>query len=656
MSVQSGICHFDGATVGCQDFDQIRPILERYEHDSERLFCRENIGILHRAFHTTKESQFEEQPYATASGAMVTWDGRLDNREELVGELGGQLSIDSTDLAITASAYQKWGTDSFAKLIGDWALSIWNPQDQTLLLAKDCIGTRGLYYSIDKDRVTWSTTLDVLVRMAPKPLRLEYEYIAGWLSFFPAADLTPYVKIHSVAPSTFVAIRNGHRVTKHYWDFDASKRVNYRKDAEYEEHFRSLFSESVRRRLRSNAPILAELSGGIDSSSIVCMADAIVKQQAPPVPPVDTVSYFSDSEPNWDERAYFTRVEEKRGRSGCQILVRADEAFRLDFQESSFQPTPGSGGRTSAMDQLAAHIAVHGNRVVLSGIGGDEVMGGVPTPMPELQDVLARVKLRTLVLNLKVWALHQRRPWTHLLFEAACGFVPDILGSHGSPPLKWLCPDFAKRHRAALTGYRRRLKLFGSLPSFQENTFALNMLRRQLGCALLPSTPTYEKRYPYLDRSLLEFLYAIPREQLVRPGQRRSLMRRALSGIVPDDLLNRKRKAYVARTPMLAISAHWSSLIEMNRHMVSAALNIVNPEDLLKILQIVRCGREVPMVSLMRTLQIEAWLRAFQRSGLSSFPNDPVALANGRKTRELIERDAVAQQAGSRGLVRRQTI
>jgi asparagine synthase (glutamine-hydrolysing) len=493
------------------------------------------------------------------------------------------------------------------------------------------------------------------VRLAPKPLRLEYEYIAGWFSFFPAADLTPYVKIHSVVPSTFVAIRDGHRVTQQYWDFDPSKRINYRSDAEYEEHFRNLFSKSVRLRLRSHAPILAELSGGIDSSSIVCMADAIVNRVAP-VQPVDTVSYFSDSEPNWDERAYFTRVEEKRGRSGCQILVRADEAFRLDFQESSFQPTPGSGGRTHATDQLAAYIAVHGNRVVLSGIGGDEVMGGVPTPMPELQDLLARVKLRTLVHHLKAWALHQRRPWTHLLFEAAREFVPDILGSPEWPPLKWLCPDFAKRHRAALTGYRRRLKLFGSLPSFQENTFALNMLRRQLGCSRLPSTPTYEKRYPYLDRSLLEFLYAIPREQLVRPGQRRSLMRRALSGIVPDDLLNRKRKAYVARTPMLAVSAQWSSLIEMNRHMVSAALNIVNPEDLLDVLQMVRCGREVPMVSLMRTLQIEAWLRAFQRSGLSSLPNDPVPLVNGRKTRELIERDAVAQQAGSRGLVRRQTI
>jgi asparagine synthase len=86
-------------------------------------------------------------------------------------------------------------------------------------------------------------------------------------------------------------------------------------------------------------------------------------------------------------------------------------------------------------------------------------------------------------------------------------------------------------------------RVFGPLPSFQMNLDALNGLRSQLGCSSLSSAPRYEKRYPYLDRDLLEFVYAIPREQLVRPGQRRSLMRRALIGIVPDVILQRKRKA-----------------------------------------------------------------------------------------------------------------
>jgi len=80
-------------------------------------------------------------------------------------------------------------------------------------------------------------------------------------------------------------------------------------------------------------------------------------------------------------------------------------------------------------------------------------------------------------------------------------------------------------------------------------------LRRQLACSALPTRPAYELRYPFLDRELLEFLFAIPREQLVRPGQRRSLMRRALTGVVPPEISNRKRKAYVVRGPMAAVSS-----------------------------------------------------------------------------------------------------
>jgi len=125
----------------------------------------------------------------------------------------------------------------------------------------------------------------------------------------------------------------------------------------------------------------------------------------------------------------------------------------------------------------------------------------------------------------------------------------------------------------------------------------------------LPCDPPYEKRYPYLDRDLLEFLYSIPREQLVRPGQRRSLMRRALAGIVPAEILNRRRKAFIARAPAAAISAQWAEAIELTRQMVSGSLGIVVPEKFIAALESARVGREVPMILLMRTIALELWLR-----------------------------------------------
>jgi asparagine synthase (glutamine-hydrolysing) len=523
------------------------------------------------------------------------------------------LTISSTDVSIVAAAYEEWGTDCFAKLIGDWALSIGDVKSRSLILAKDPIGPRHLYYSIEKDQVTWSTILDPLVLFAGHSFALNEEYIAGWFSLFPAAHLTPYVGIHSVPPSSSVLIREGKHAVSKYWDFDPSKRIRYATDAEYEEHFRAVFAEAVRRTLRSDSPVLAELSGGMDSSSIVCMADTIIARGAAETPRLDTISYYDDSEPNWNERPYFTKVEEKRGRTGTHIDFGKQEPLKFEFDNDHFAATPGSsGGRPSdAIRQIAACIASQGNRVVLSGIGGDEFTGGVPTPTPELEDLLARGHFKTLAHQLKVWALNKRKPWFYLLFDAAREFFPPSLV--GVPkhkrPAPWFNPAFVKRNRTALTGYDDRTKIFGPLPSFQENVSTLDALRRQLACSDLSLDLPQEKRYPYLDRGLLEFVSAIPREQFVRPGQRRSLMRRALIGIVPGELLNRKRKAFVARGPMVGIAAELPHLLELGQHMLMSSLGIANSTHFVEALQKTRQGAEVPIAMLMRTLRIELWLR-----------------------------------------------
>jgi len=217
-----------------------------------------------------------------------------------------------------------------------------------------------------------------------------------------------------------------------------------------------------------------------------------------------------------------------------------------------------------------------------------------------------------------VWALNKRKPWFHLLFETARGFLPPALV--GVPkhkrPAPWLNPDFVKRNRAALQGYESRLKVFGPLPSFQENVSTLAALQRQLGCDVLPSVPAYDKRYPYLDRGLLEFMYSVPREQLVRPGHRRSLMRRALVGIVPSELLNRKRNAFVARGPMVAVATEWASLTELSQQMVRSSLRVVDKQRISEALQKARQGQEVAMVPLIRTLAVEAWVRHLSNSGI----------------------------------------
>ena len=119
MSVQFGKVNLDGKPVDPKDLEQVRPVLAPYGPDGEGMICKNNVGLLYRAFHTTKESNLEHQPHISPSGVIIIWDGRLDNRDDLVRELADPLASGSTDVAIVCAAYHYWSKDTFAKLIGD---------------------------------------------------------------------------------------------------------------------------------------------------------------------------------------------------------------------------------------------------------------------------------------------------------------------------------------------------------------------------------------------------------------------------------------------------------------------------------------------------------------------------------------------------------
>jgi asparagine synthase (glutamine-hydrolysing) len=416
-----------------------------------------------------------------------------------------------------------------------------------------------------------------------------------------------------------------HTITK-YWDFDPAKRIRYLTDTEYEEHFRSALAIAVKRRLRSDRPVLAELSGGMDSSSIVCVADSLIACGDAECPRLDTVSWFDSSNPNWDDPVYFAKVEEKRGCIGCHIdlcSLDKDASFQKslapEFDNNRFAATAVPRSLSEHFKQYLAYMMSRGHRVTLSGIGGEQPTGGcTPTPMPELQNLLARARFFTLARQLRAWAAKMRKPSLQLFGEALQGFLPPAvvgLPEYIRPAARWLHPGFIRRNRAALSGYSSGLKLFGPLPSFQEHLRMLDCERRVMESFLLYPELLREARYPYHDRDFREFAYAIPCEQVVRVGQRRSLMRRALVGIVPDELLNRKQKSFFPETKKKN-SREWPSLVDVRGHTVGTSIGIIDPDRFSEALQKAHRSEEVHLDELKRTLTLESWLRHLTSLGV----------------------------------------
>jgi asparagine synthase (glutamine-hydrolysing) len=489
-------------------------------------------------------------------------------------------------------------------------LSIYQPANHELILAKDFVGVLPLYYRLTSAGVTWSSSLEALL-LETRELSLSEEYVAAWFTHFPAPHHTPYREIHAVPPGSFVRIVNGRTSTHTYWTFDRAPNIRYKRDEEYEEHFRQVFQESVRRRLRSSRPVVAELSGGMDSSAIVCVADTLISSGAADVPRLDTLSRFDPSDPDWNEQRYFSLVEQKRGRAGSHVDVSQKTRSLPEYRSEDFAAIPAAITDSSgASIQIIETLLAQGNRAILSGTGGDELLGGIATPTPELADLLVRFQFAAFIRQTVAWSLTWKRPMLGLVLETMREFLP--LGtftrdSRRRPP-EWIEPRFARRNRTALSAFHRNFRIVGPLPSFQSNLDALDSLRRQLA-SVAPLCPPFEMRYPYLDRDLWTFVCGIPCQQLLRPRQRRSLMRRALAGIVPAEIIGRPNKGFVARGRMLALSMHWPFLDKLTQDMITAALGMVDAKIFRKTLERARIGQPVPLVAIYRTLTVECWLR-----------------------------------------------
>jgi asparagine synthase (glutamine-hydrolysing) len=543
----------------------------------------------------------------SAGPLSLAWDGRLDNHSELAKELCCPPHGSRADCV--AAALRKWQTGALARLRGDWALTLWNHQEQALLLAKDPMGVRPLYYTTTPRAIFWSNSLEWLIRLPEVRHDLNLEYLAGWLSFFSDTQLTPYSQILSVPPSCYVRFKANGLTIRKYWEFEETELLQYRQEREYEEHFRTALSDSVRRRLRSERPLLAELSGGMDSSSIVCVADSVLREEPHLTPRLDTLSFYDDTEPNWNERPYFSLVEARRGREGLHHRLDPADALAPALYRETFAPSPGEMRHCKATEELLLAIAAKGYGAILSGLGGDEFTGGVPTPIPELADLFASLQFGSLASRLTAWSLAQRRPWMHLLAATVRSFLPSFPSSRPSQEAPgWLNPSFRRRFRHVFRGYERPLRI-RVRPSFQEYLSTVEALRRQLAACAKNPKHAIEKRYPYLDVDLLQFLFAVPRRLLVQPGRRRYLMRRSLVGIVPEEILNRKRKAYVVRAPVVAISERWNEVRALTENMVAESLGIVTAADFLRVLENARRGRGIVSLPVQRMLQLEGWFR-----------------------------------------------
>jgi asparagine synthase (glutamine-hydrolysing) len=199
MSSQTGCLHLDQTPTEEQTRIRLTRALGRQDTDGRGEYRDAGLFMAHAARWIDDIAATERQPYTSTLGNTITFDGRLDNRDDLLLRLRGHLRSHQTDCALALAAYEAWDLDGLGSLIGDWSLVLWEPSTRSVVLASDYAGARPLFYHANSHRVIWSSYLKPLVPIAGAT-ELDDHFVAGFLTGTGSPNRTPYRGIFSVPP------------------------------------------------------------------------------------------------------------------------------------------------------------------------------------------------------------------------------------------------------------------------------------------------------------------------------------------------------------------------------------------------------------------------------------------------------------------------
>jgi asparagine synthase (glutamine-hydrolysing) len=522
------------------------------------------IGLGQCMLWTTPESLIEKYPLKNPRGDLIlTADARIDNREELLLalELEENTAQKVTDGQLILSAYEKWGQACPEKLIGDFAFGVWDNRNQILFCARDPIGAKSLFYFKSQSTFVFGSEIKAILLASAVPHQLNELKLAEHLvQFFEDRTLTFYKDIFRLSPANSITVGPGEFRMRVYWSLDPKREIKMRSDEEYSQSFLEILTEAIRCRLRSAFPVGSTLSGGLDSSSIACIARKLVQNDGKS--PLHTFSAIFPTLPEKelrkiDEREFIKTVVALGGFNSHYIeadhlspLTDVDQALWL--QDEPF---------------LAPNLYMHwglyraakdaGVRVFLDGIDGDVTISYGLESLADLTRSGRWKKLyeeATAISKKPNASISPRR----IIWEY--GFLPIIPQSvfriwrivHGDKNPSWF------ENTSIKPGFADRVHLEERVKSLSKNGLtifsgarwkhwqSLNSSLIPLGLELLDKVTnnfSIEARYPFFDRRLVEFCLALPSDQKLSNGWTRIVMRRAMEGILPPEIQWRFTKA-----------------------------------------------------------------------------------------------------------------
>ena len=551
MSGLVGIHRIDGHPADATTLARMVRAIAHRGADGEGQWQAGPTALGHRLLYTTPESLHERQPVSDEAGNhRLVWDGRLDNREELAAALGIQLAPGPTvtDPTLVLHAYRRWGLRCLDRIVGEFAFALWDERARTLVCARDRLGLKPFHYTWAGPTLLFSSEIKpLLAARGAIPEPDDEMVLAFLLREFRERDhgRTFFRGFHRLPPGHVLTVRNGVASVSRYWAIDPLRETRYARDDEYVDHFLTLFADAVRCRLRSEFPVGVFVSGGLDSSAILCTAERYGGGPHDGLPPLDAFTLFSDDAAS-DERAFARDVVAATGSKGHEIHATDDDPLHRieDLMWEVESPIVGAA-RQSVLASTDAVLA-WGCRVLLSGDGGDHLLDEIGY----LADLARELKLRQFVRDTRAFASWYGGSSAQFGGMALAMLVPPAIKYVAKRALRRAPPPWINGGLGRAVGLHDRLRepwhtvrfpSFAQADSYLSVAGAYQVLKLEVD-ERASAAAGVETRFPFLDARLVEYVLSVPSARRTHNGERKRLLRAAMHGIVPDAVRARRGK------------------------------------------------------------------------------------------------------------------
>jgi asparagine synthase (glutamine-hydrolysing) len=536
----------------------------------------------------------------------IVFNGEIYNYKEIREELKsfGYSFVSDSDTEVILKGFDKWGSQVVNRFIGMWAFAIYDKVSKELFCSRDRFGIKPFYYIFDGNSLYFASEIKSLRKTPSFSNDLNLNQISrglqlGWMVY---RDETYFNCVKSLEPGKNMVFSNSKLIFETYWKITPNT-IN---DPNITSKFKSTFDETLALHMRSDVPVGASLSGGLDSSSIVC---SIIEQNLNDN--LHTFSIFYEGKNTVDERPFIFEIEEKyKGKYTPNYYSPSTSEVEADFHEIAMMiDFPMSGSSCISHYALMKLVDSDNIKVIISGQGADDYMGGYLHSYYRLfADKFTKFEWASLMKEFNLYRKYQEASFgtmtqvalksllsvflteKYLYTAEFKNYLPFIM-KKGISSTELVFDEFKSTR---LDSFHQVLMRYSSLPTILHYEDRISMAK------------SVETRVPFLDHRLVEMMFNNQSDAKIKDGYTKRVLRDSMQGIIPEKIQFRKdKKGFVTPGEVLWLRGCLSHLLEIDYNL----MHFLNKEKTKSIIEDFKKGNNKFAKLVWRVACLNYWLK-----------------------------------------------